>query len=358
MAGSDDDDDDPPDSPQYASNVVHVTENVASAATWEAGKVYYIDSGITVSNGATLTVQAGAIVKFGPDGTLEIDNGGTIKARGTAAAKIYFTSIRDAAVGGDSITNDGSTAPGKGDWQYAWTRFGSTGNEFSYCVFRYAGKDNQAALCLDGAAAVDHCEFYSNLCGLPYNDSVSEEAALDARSAESGTTITNNLFYGNAWPLAVPATMSLDASNTFSYDHDNNPETDALTNTHQGIYLYYADQITAATAWSEDEVPLCVFDDEIVVETTGTLTIGSGVVCKFTGASAGISAYGTLNRTGAVFTSYRDDSHLGDTNADGSASGPSDGDWVGIWIDGTEEGEYLATDSDSQILYAAYPEFF
>lgn len=73
-----------------------------------------------------------------------------------------------------------------------------------------------------------------------------------------------------------------------------------------------------------------------VVEAGSTLTIQAGTVVKFGGNTSGLKVLGTLAVAGSgpqpvIFTSYKDDSAGGDTNADGSSVGTA-GDWYGIVV--------------------------
>ncbi len=89
---------------QYANveeeGTVYVSANVTTNTTWETGKIYVLTSRIAVTNGATLTIQPGVIVK-GEAGTganataLIVARGSKLNAEGTATQPIIFTSIAD-----------------------------------------------------------------------------------------------------------------------------------------------------------------------------------------------------------------------------------------------------------------------
>lgn len=80
--------------------VVTVSSNVTANTTWTTGKTYILAGRITVTSGATLTIQPGVVVK-GQAGTganataLLIARGAKIMAEGTAARPIVFTSVAD-----------------------------------------------------------------------------------------------------------------------------------------------------------------------------------------------------------------------------------------------------------------------
>lgn len=83
-----------------AENEVVVTENITANTTWTSDKIWILGSRVAVTNGATLTIEPGTIVK-GQAGTganatcLVIARNAKINAVGTAASPIIFTSIAD-----------------------------------------------------------------------------------------------------------------------------------------------------------------------------------------------------------------------------------------------------------------------
>lgn len=87
-------------------DVVVVTGEITANTTWSADKIYLLKGFVYVSNGATLTIQPGTIVKGdkASKGTLTITRGSKINAVGTVDKPIVFTSALAAG------------ARDKGDW--------------------------------------------------------------------------------------------------------------------------------------------------------------------------------------------------------------------------------------------------
>jgi hypothetical protein len=71
--------------------------DITVATTWTAGNEYNLQGQVFVTNGATLTIQAGAVVRSttGVGGSLAITRGSKIIAAGTAANPIIWTSTND-----------------------------------------------------------------------------------------------------------------------------------------------------------------------------------------------------------------------------------------------------------------------
>ncbi len=108
-----------------------------------------------------------------------------------------------------------------------------------------------------------------------------------------------------------------------------------------GTRVFGAGLISVPAVWDDDTMPLVVPDGQILVSSSGSLTVEAGTVVKWLSdfSDAGLVVEGSLTVNGTpaepvVFTSLRDDSVLGDTNNDGTSSSPSVGDWYGIEVTG------------------------
>ncbi|MHA7131906.1 hypothetical protein [Algoriphagus namhaensis] len=85
---------------QAEETVIRVENNITTNTTWESGKVYILGGRISVTSGATLTIEEGVVVKgeagSGANATaLVVARGAKINAEGTASSPIIFTSIAD-----------------------------------------------------------------------------------------------------------------------------------------------------------------------------------------------------------------------------------------------------------------------
>lgn len=78
----------------------YITENITGDVTWNNDDEYILGGRITVLDGATLTIEPGAVIKgelgTGANATaLLVARGGKLMAEGTAAAPIIFTTVGD-----------------------------------------------------------------------------------------------------------------------------------------------------------------------------------------------------------------------------------------------------------------------
>jgi hypothetical protein len=289
------------------SNEVHVSAaTISTPTTWTSDKVWIVDDWANVAS--TLTIQPGTVVKFAPSAELVVLTTGNLVAEGTAALPITF--------GSTSAT----PAPG------AWGGILVTGRgSLKYCTISHSAAP---AVAFEASAqgALEHCTVTRTATG----------SAVDVDSLQ--VTVTDDVFFGNDIPLSVVASFGIQASNTF---HGGTPD---AGNTRNGVWLRTGTQ-SGVTAWNETEVPVVVTD---YLDVKGALTLAPGVVVKVGSAA---SANLLVTNTGSllavadalhpiVFTSWRDDSALGDTNAD-AQDNPAAGNWDGIVLEsGTSRFEH------------------
>jgi parallel beta-helix repeat protein len=113
--------------------------------------------------------------------------------------------------------------------------------------------------------------------------------------------------------------------------------------------VWVAGKLTQSTTW-EDRGFVIVFQGgyDFAIAQGATLTLGPGLVSKFSGHEAKLFVAGELIAEGTesepiTFTSIKDDSIGGDTNADGAATLPAPGDWRGIVYDNASGAELSFT---------------
>ncbi len=322
-------DDDPSTGPDETTgtNVVEVMDDIDVTTTWSSDSIYVIkDYDFWVN--ATLTIEPGTVIKFTSNGAyMSVASDGTVIANGSSSEKIVFTSIKDDENGGDNNGDSGATSPAAGDWGEILVE--GNGSSFSHCIFLYGGKGSYLSTLniFGGTATITHCSFINNRGG---KNGDFYYGALNTSDAGPATVIKNNTFYNNTLPLSIESVINIDNTNTFQ-----NPQNQAETNAMNGIFVYSYDDFYKAVSWEETEVPFVINDNDLWIEATGSLTLAANVVLKFTPTSTLlIEEGGVLNQNSTnAFTSFKDDSQLGDTNGDGDATTPMDGDWEGIYDD-------------------------
>lgn len=87
-------DDTPGGTGVIGTTAIEVSSDITTNTTWTADKMYLMKNIINVTNGATLTIEAGTLIKGdkASRATLVINRGGKINATGTADKPIVFTS--------------------------------------------------------------------------------------------------------------------------------------------------------------------------------------------------------------------------------------------------------------------------
>lgn len=185
--------------------------SVSKDTIWQADSIPYMLSGyIPVSSGAKLTIEPNTVIKF-YDTSSYIQVQGTLEALGTSTAKIYFTSLNDDSISGDTNDNATSTTPEAGDWR-GIDLASNASTTLSNVIFRYGGS---SACCSPHRANI-----FNNGGVLDIRDSeISYGSIYGVRNDTGTTTISNTEVHNNGYGFIYVGGIL----NTFSNNsmHDN-----------------------------------------------------------------------------------------------------------------------------------------
>jgi hypothetical protein len=282
---------------------------------WYADTIYVLKKAASING--KLTIRPGTIVKLE---TLSALTATSLFAIGTKDQPIIFTSIYDDEHGGDIDGDNGTIKPQAGDWLCIGSPDPGLQVRLEFCEFYYGG----SVMCVTQLSQkIENCIF-SHSNGYV---SLFKYSLITMSVDPSASAISKNLFYDNIQPLCIYPGTSIDSTNTFSYK--------GISNQQNGIFIY-AKSYTIKTQVNlqENEVPF-VIQKDITIEDGGHLEFINGTIVKFlpnvkiSKTLTGSSLNGDMKKV--VFTSYKDDNRGGDTNGDGNATTPQNGDWEGIY---------------------------
>ena len=288
--------------------------NYRTDMVFKSGQVYFIQADVYIAEGTTVTMEAGAILKFNASHTSYSNYGSTIKAdfivdgdiivQGTEDNPVIFTSSLDNSVGGSTST----TLPSSGNWGQVFLRNGARGS-FDYAEFIYA------------------------LGGI--------------RIQEADLTATNITVRDSRAAVVASPNDSPDVRNL------------STRRVAFGGVSITGGQSTKDVTWGIGDAPVVVRGDVRVLERV-TLTIEPGTVVKFADTT-NYSGYGYSIKTDllidgqlhvngtkeqpVVFTCIYDDLFAGDTNGDGSSSSPAKGQWGTIFV---------GVDASAQVTFSEF----
>jgi parallel beta-helix repeat protein/YD repeat-containing protein len=386
------------DLPTFGSNTFVGTDGngiwVGGGALTQNATLYpggvYVLSLVTIEEGATLTIQPAAVVKFNIASCYYSCNytglliRGGINASGSATNPIVFTSLYDDAAGGDTNGDGPMTAPSSGNWGGIYLEPTSTTSTLNQVTVAYAGfgvcdagNCTYAGVALqDSNAAISNSTIANNRNAGVYlsgsspsitNNSFEIVGGLNSQptgivvTASSFPTITGNTISSNSTGISVDDSSGGTISgNTFVSNPQAIQSNAALL---PSIGANTASSLTGNGIWTRGGTisanatiyaGITYVLDQTTINAGTVLTAQPGAVIKFTLPNTYYCCYGggnlivnghlTANGNSnqpITFTSQRDDTNGGDTNTDGIASSPAPGNWGGV---------YLAT-SDSNLSY-------
>jgi len=209
-------------------NGILVFGTVQTDQTWTDQMSYIISgSGLTVSTGSTLTLNAGTKVKF--DGiSSQMIVLGNLSANGTLANQVYLTSAEDDSVGGDT-NGDGASNGFGADWGQIIITSGAS-VDLSHSVVRFGGGSwpHYSNIALSGG----------NLS--VSNSTISFSASSGLRIYDGSAAILNSSISNNVYGIMKEG-GSLTVSNSAIYG-----------NSEYGIYNGTFSEINAEDNWWGD----------------------------------------------------------------------------------------------------------
>jgi hypothetical protein len=316
---------------------------MTTSGTWnKAGPAlnWFLGSSLTLPADKALTIEPGITV-FVPQGNIGLYIAGTLTANGPTEAPVIFTSRAGTPAKGD--WNGIYLAPTAGNSTLANASIRYAGG-FGYCSYgcsglgTYNGAVRYTGLyvdsCAPNLAGITVADTYGNgidmfASNTPLTGVTIERAYMSALRLEGGASpaITNTAItdcgFGDYWAVSIDAACKPVPTNvTLS------------GNKYQGVWVR-GGTVNGSTVWKQwSPTTPYYMDGTVTVDATATLTIEPSVTVKAN--SVGMIVNGTLIADGTqgaiTFTSLRDDTVAGDSDANGSAVKPDVGQWAGIYL--------------------------
>lgn len=288
-----------------------------------AGHVYLFAGGVSVPQGATLTIGAGAVLKFPAGASLSVV--GTLSAVGTEAAPILFTSTFD-DVAADHNGDGAATAVGPAQWEGLIFSANANG-VVEHATVRGAGAPGLGA---SGTAAIkvygSGASFYR--CRTETNYGLGMQLATFA-----APTAVECAFDGGTTAVAGGRLAALQGFRRCTAQ--GNSVANAFVTAPVGLLA--GEQIELGVEHGMNGTGVVHVQGNLIVPVGATLKVGPGVVFKLLDVNQHVTLGGHVEFAGSghdpiVFTSVHDDAFGGDSNADGAATAAGPGFWGKIDI--------------------------
>ncbi|MCP4166316.1 MAG: hypothetical protein GY759_10535 [Chloroflexi bacterium] len=314
----------------YQESITATSTDVCGAinsnTTWTpAGSPYIPTCDVTVNAGVTLTIQPGVVVKF-KDFWTDLFIRGTLIAAGTEGNPIYFTSIKDDTIGGDSNGDGSATSPAPDDWSSLVFASTSTGSVLENSVVRYGGGQGRQNVWVGSSdITIAHTTIaYSAEAGMWLDNALPP-------------VLTNNTFVDNGGTAIWAHLTSNDDSITLSGNKASGNEFNGML---------FQGTIAGDPTWDGDTLFPFVVNSDVTVNQGASLTLTPGTTMKFKDFWTDFMVRGTLNAAASeeepiYFTSIKDDTVGGDTNDDGDLTKPGPDNWSSLVFASTSTGSVL-----------------
>ncbi len=339
----------------------YVSGTISQNTIWTTqGSPYVIQGNATLSASTTLTINPGVVVKFENNSSFYIYGNLTSLGGTSSTTRVYFTSIKDDTLVGDTNNDGATTTPAAGDYMGLYFYPGSTAN-LTRTTFRHGGNDyypyhfgvikNLGGTVTLVNANIEHGQNgiinISGSLSLTNNTINTDTGLYNFQQIGGISTINSNQFIGTTTTnqnLFLNNGTSTLIGNIFSNANLNAVYVNAsvsLVNSHNvsignGRHgMEFAGTLDHDQVWVPD---LAYVVQYLNVLPQKTLTIDPGVIVKMPYGGRMdifgnlISVGGASTSTQISFTSMSDDSIGGDTNGDATATSPVAGDYYGVYV--------------------------
>jgi hypothetical protein len=236
---------------------------IPNGTVWDNSQVQQITGNVDIPAGATLTIQPGTVVKFDNGTTMTVD--GTLNAQGTANQPIYFTSIVDDSVGGDTDGDGGANQPARCTWGQVLFTSTSTAAVLDNVVVRFGGGGVDAEVQADGASP------------LLKNSVFSDSSDFGVRLTGSNATLAGDTFQNDDQPENGSG-----VGGAIHMDVNSQPSIQGISfnnNYVNGVWIDPGSLPAGTTTWNNPDVVYFV-PREVTVPQGATLAVGAGQVVK------------------------------------------------------------------------------
>jgi hypothetical protein len=143
-----------------SANTAHCGNITANEVWGNTGNVHMVTCDVDINSGVTLIIYENTMIKFENGHKLIVN--GTLHVSGNSSQPIYFTSIRDDTVGGDTNADGGASTPNWDNWRGIEFRDSrdDAASLIDHVIIRFAGGDYRGSVNLDNASpTLSHSTF-------------------------------------------------------------------------------------------------------------------------------------------------------------------------------------------------------